>query len=479
MATNGARGPMDAFVVMRKRSAIFGHQARDDGEDELSMAAGPSAGAGQNGPAAAASENEEEEESFLPLVTSDLLEPSRRRKPEPPLQPPPAATPEHVEQEEEEEEEAEEEAEEDETGEKEVTLIKQEEQDDQEDEFLPLVTSDLLRPGRPKLSQRPRSTIAKPMATPAVEPSQPRPNKMRLAVHIRSSPATPVGHIKPPANHELSTLPSKQSRIQARTEELKLSKLPKLPKLPKPPKTPKTPKMPQTPNRSPTNNGYPKPDVMIKTPRPRPVARPMDPNSRSRKREARTDGYDQETKRRVRRSPELSLRARYLQSEPEYIPYKCDWDISKDSQQGKRLICPAELHNIDTLRKHVYYVHGDADPLVCRFSHCKDHEPPPTFKTEKDFERHMEKKHFVAYLWHMGEGYQNNGTWLLEKKPGELPAYLFDQKGNQVTPSVAGQQVESHLEHKRRKRRVRQLLYEQNENAISEEEWMKQMLGTD
>lgn len=132
---------------------------------------------------------------------------------------------------------------------------------------------------------------------------------------------------------------------------------------------------------------------------------------------------------------------------------------------------------MDTLRRHVFLVHGDEDPLICRFSHCKDHKPPPKFETEDEFERHMETKHFAVYLWHMGEGCQNNGIEILKNKPKTLPTYLFDEHGNQVTPSVTEQRLESDLQHKERKRKLRQLLYEQNENAPSEEEWRKQMLG--
>jgi hypothetical protein len=90
----------------------------------------------------------------------------------------------------------------------------------------------------------------------------------------------------------------------------------------------------------------------------------------------------------------------------------------------------------------------------------------------------MEKKHFAAYLWHRGEGYQNYGIWTLKQESDKLPPYLFDKDGNQVSPSVMNQRLESDLEHKERKRRLRRLLYQQNENAPSEEEWKKQMLGT-
>lgn len=151
--------------------------------------------------------------------------------------------------------------------------------------------------------------------------------------------------------------------------------------------------------------------------------------------------------------------------------------MAEGSQQQKPSICPAELQNMETLRRHVFLIHGDMDPLVCRFSHCKDRKPPLEFRTEEEFESHMEKKHFANYLWHLGEGCQNRGIWTLKDKLDKLPTYLFDGQGNQVTPSVADQQVESDLQHKERRRKLRRLLQQQNDNAPSEEEWMNQMLG--
>ncbi|KAI1432374.1 hypothetical protein GGR50DRAFT_603051 [Xylaria sp. CBS 124048] len=471
MATkSGLRGPMDAFLNMRRRGAIFGSKVKDEDEDELSMAvvasdeeededeeeedeggvgkaekdteegAGAGAGAkarararardrnlldsvaseGARAPSNHIADSEEEDDDYLPIITSDILEPPRPSKPRPPP-----------------------------------------------------------RNTVPQKLQKPQKARA---PSPAIDPTPSR-QKSRLAVHIHSSPITPLAHATPPAKppkptsatHPVSTArPAKPARPASREPSTMTSEQSRLEN---------RPNEPQKTTWYPPNNGYPKPDVLIKTPRPNPkkneqngLLRRTDPNARSRKREARSDGegQDPDSKRRARRS---SVRTQYLQSNPEYTPYKCDWDISIDPQQKERTICPAELQNVDTLRKHVYCVHGNADQLICRFAHCKDHNPPLQFKTEKEFENHMEKKHFIAYLWHMGDGCQNKGIHTSAKKPGELPAYLFDQQGKQVTPSIVGQQVESDPELRKRKRRLKRVLYEQNENAISDEEWMKQMLG--
>ncbi|KAI1127577.1 hypothetical protein F5Y10DRAFT_242536 [Nemania abortiva] len=370
--------------------------------------------------------------------------------------------------------------------------------DEEEDELaMPIVISDVLRPAPLKTKKTLSSITGSPhtpggarmsqhAAFPPADGSQ-SPSSVRLAVHIRSSPITPFTPINAPAVHNPSTLPSRLGRNRGR------------------------PVGTQTPVRSPT------PDPLAgmgahsnaSSSEPRKRGRPKgwrpglpystDPKSRYRKREmraaashAQAHGQEeggtgqgkernktQEAKRRGRppRPPDPTIRERYLQSKPDYIPYKCEWDLSQDSPSQKPSICPAELQNMDTLRRHVFLIHGDTDTLECRFPHCRDRNPPVRFKTDHEFEYHMEKKHFAGYLWHLGEGYQNNGIETLDARTDKLPDYLFDKHGNQVTPSVADQRPESEAELKERKRRLKRLLYQQNENAPSEEEWMKQMLG--
>ncbi|KAI8947061.1 hypothetical protein F4801DRAFT_562079 [Xylaria longipes] len=361
----------------------------------------------------------------------------------------------------------------------------------EEDELsMPMVLSDVLKPAQPKIRKTLSSVAGSPqtpssartgqqIALPEAEQSQ-SPSRMRLAVHIRSSPVTPFTPINAPASREPSTVPARLGRTRGR------------------------PAKSQTPMRLPTPDPLAGLGMSVKesSSEPRKRGRPKgwkpgtpystDPNSRYRKREMRAaesqerstgqdkgQGQKQDTKRRGRppRPLEPSVRERYLRSKPEYLPYKCEWDLSEDPAKHESSICPAELQNMDTLRRHVFLIHGDGDPLVCRFSHCKDRNPPLKFETDEEFEHHMETKHFAAYLWYMGEGCQNNGIETLKNKTETLPTYLFDKHGNQITPSVTDQRLESDLQHKERKRKLRRLLYEQNENAPSEEEWMKQMLG--
>lgn len=358
-----------------------------------------------------------------------------------------------------------------------------------EEDELSLVISDVIKPSQPRVRKTLSSAIRSPQPVttagmsqqtvpPAADTPSPSASHMRLAVHIRSSPIKPFTPINVPA-----TVPSKMVRARGR-----------------PPRS-------QTPTKPPTPNALSRPGAKIGVPgsEPKKRGRPKgwkpgtpyttDPDSRYRKREMRTAGESkageravgqtkdwsqkQEAKRRGRppRPSELTAREQYLQSNPDYTPYKCEWRLSGGSPQQEPLLCPAELQNMETLRRHVFLIHGDEDPLVCRFPHCRDRDPPLHFKTDGEFEDHVETKHFAKYLWYLGEGYQNNGIEALKHKADELPGYLFDKDGNQVTPSIADQRLETDLQKKERKRKLRKLLYEQNENAPSEEEWMQQMLG--
>ncbi|KAI2632071.1 hypothetical protein GGR54DRAFT_15741 [Hypoxylon sp. NC1633] len=180
-----------------------------------------------------------------------------------------------------------------------------------------------------------------------------------------------------------------------------------------------------------------------------------------------------EIKRRGRppRAPAPSARAQYLRTNPTYAPFLCEW------KRPGELPCPAELQNMKTLRKHVHVVHADREPLVCAWGRCGARDIPILFAEQADFEEHMEKEHFRSFVWHMGEGYQNDGISTLIRDADILPTYLFDADGNQVTPSVAEQEFEDEQHYKERKRKLRKLLLQTEENAPTEEEYTRQTLG--
>lgn len=96
-------------------------------------------------------------------------------------------------------------------------------------------------------------------------------------------------------------------------------------------------------------------------------------------------------------------------STPFYKVYKCKWDK-----------CPAELHNLDTLRKHVrkHRDHGEG-PFLCKWADCyntqplNDREKPsngdgmlewPNFASEETWDKHVESKHVSLYAWQLGDG---------------------------------------------------------------------------
>ncbi|KAI0833006.1 hypothetical protein F5Y06DRAFT_280960 [Hypoxylon sp. FL0890] len=182
-----------------------------------------------------------------------------------------------------------------------------------------------------------------------------------------------------------------------------------------------------------------------------------------------------EQKRRGRppRAPLPSARDQYLQTNAKFLPFLCEWKCSS----GKT--CPAELQNMKTLRKHVFLVHGEDEepPLICRWGKCAGRNTPIEFAGQTEFEEHMEKDHFRSVVWYMGDGPKNDGIWTLKRSADELPSYLFDEDGNQVTPSVQEQQFEDDQQYKERRRKLKRLLFLNNENAPTDEEYTRQTLG--
>ena len=109
-------------------------------------------------------------------------------------------------------------------------------------------------------------------------------------------------------------------------------------------------------------------------------------------------------------------------SESSYKVYKCHWQH-----------CPAELHNLDTLRKHVRKQHRERlgnGPWQCRWADCFDHTRSDrnrhlshevdveahqsgnengqgrrlTFELEKAWDMHVERKHLGIGAQELGDG---------------------------------------------------------------------------
>jgi hypothetical protein len=76
--------------------------------------------------------------------------------------------------------------------------------------------------------------------------------------------------------------------------------------------------------------------------------------------------------------------------------YKCKW-----------LNCKADLHNLDTLKKHVFKVHRKetlGNTLGCLWDNCGKEVQPPSFDLESNWRSHIQQTHFDPLLWELGDG---------------------------------------------------------------------------
>lgn len=104
------------------------------------------------------------------------------------------------------------------------------------------------------------------------------------------------------------------------------------------------------------------------------------------------------------RSPSVANRV------PQYQSFKCKWQN-----------CKAELHNLETLKKHVFKVHKKEtlqSTLECLWSSCSkevtsfdpmsntsiERHTPYAFETENVWHEHIQQKHFDPLAWELGDG---------------------------------------------------------------------------
>lgn len=157
--------------------------------------------------------------------------------------------------------------------------------------------------------------------------------------------------------------------------------------------------------------------------------------------------------------------------EPEFAIFACEWRM-----------CKAELHNIDTLRRHLHVVHQPArkpiihpppaddvcKPLSCRWARCTSE-----FNTSQDWRDHVEERHLAPLSWHVGDGVRNNGDVFARASAhgrDELPNFLFDKQGNQVTPSVRYQELEDEETYRANRHKLEQLYIKINAGLDSDSE---------
>ncbi|KAI2611071.1 uncharacterized protein GGS25DRAFT_481276 [Hypoxylon fragiforme] len=172
-----------------------------------------------------------------------------------------------------------------------------------------------------------------------------------------------------------------------------------------------------------------------------------------------------------RRGRPLHARERYLQTNPTYMPFLCEWHY----RGGKR--CPAELQNLMTLVKHVRLLHSTVKPPTCAWGKCGLGGSLVCFGTKEELQDHLLKEHILPITWYRGEGYQNKGISKLKADRLKPPSYLFDESGKQVTPWSAKLIIEDDQQRKERIRKLERFLIQQDENAPDDEEYTKQTLG--
>nr|XP_023907879.1 uncharacterized protein LOC112019593 [Quercus suber]POF16306.1 hypothetical protein CFP56_23824 [Quercus suber] len=107
---------------------------------------------------------------------------------------------------------------------------------------------------------------------------------------------------------------------------------------------------------------------------------------------------------------------------PQPQVFKCEWRS-----------CPAELHNLETLKKHVVKLHdeeNDAGQYACRWKDCSINKLLPDFQswTEHIYEAHMD-----PVAWNKGDG---PGGGLPGHGRADSESYLSDAHGRSVTPVI-------------------------------------------
>ncbi|KAK3315015.1 hypothetical protein B0H66DRAFT_456162, partial [Apodospora peruviana] len=183
-----------------------------------------------------------------------------------------------------------------------------------------------------------------------------------------------------------------------------------------------------------------------------------------------------EAKRRGRppRNPSPTPREIYLGSNPKFISFFCEWEK-----------CPAELHNLETLRKHLLIVHGRPTPAACKWNRCAHQQPQHHFSTQDDFVSHIDKCHLASFAKLVGDGPCNNSGILsaaeiaaMRGDADPLPSYLFGgQDGKeQVTPSIRDQELENDEDRKKRRIRLERVIAKRDRNAPEEPQYTPEQM---
>lgn len=137
---------------------------------------------------------------------------------------------------------------------------------------------------------------------------------------------------------------------------------------------------------------------------------------------------------------EIASRSPSVAAGPKFESFKCSW-----------YNCKAELHNLDTLKKHVHKVHRKETvrgTLQCLWGNCGrevtqfdtdsgmqiQKHTPFSFNDESQWQNHIKKFHFDPVSWELGDG---PASGLSDATDTE--EHLKDSRGRQVTPRITAE----------------------------------------
>ena len=98
--------------------------------------------------------------------------------------------------------------------------------------------------------------------------------------------------------------------------------------------------------------------------------------------------------------------------------------------------------------------------------------PQCQFHDEAALVRHVEEAHMVPISWHVGDGPANTWNSLgSQKTPNEqVPDFLKDSDGNQVTPSTRDQEIEDLATYRLNRQKLKDLIMARDANLPSDDE---------
>ncbi|KAL8931137.1 MAG: hypothetical protein Q9208_000241 [Pyrenodesmia sp. 3 TL-2023] len=261
------------------------------------------------------------------------------------------------------------------------------------------------RPSRPKdpntswMSSGLNSIVSdKPASEPAPQTPQPAPNSTNTPT---SGSSTIKRRGRPPGAKNKHPRSDKKDKVAPSQSNNMTSR----------PRIDTTPARPSGLRNSVASDGF-----AVIVPSPSPSVVETQPNRRGRPRKS---------------SPKASQ-----QSSPIHRVYKCLWEH-----------CPAELHNLETLRKHVKK-HSDklkdgGGPFPCLWKGCgraarnedeEDNEVEPErqplkFANEDTWAKHMDRRHVSEYAWKFGDGPSI-------RSDSDMSDYLSDSAKRRATPVI-------------------------------------------